>query len=208
MIGFYFIDRVGSQISYSKEDVWPDTYLSYAQQDYMEYESTGSPKDLINAVSNAKRALHYQVDGLCEALGWMHLKKKNDFPSKLEFLKRCGLLSPTIVKRINRLRNTIEHDYYIPTEDETLEYLEIVELYLAALHISATYFPDNCTVELMDDSEDYDSSWKLPPWITIEIPEKSGQLRITSREGTLLDLCIKDEGYYAWISAIMRQSAC
>lgn len=205
MIGFYFIDRDGVQIKFIKEGLWPGTYLSYAERDYEEYKRDKSPRCLINAVSNAKRALHYQVDSLSLALGWGNTKGKKDFPSKLEFLGKCGVLSPTIIKRINRLRNTVEHDYHVPTDDETLEYLEIVELYLAATHVSVTYFPVNIHVDAMSDDDDFDPAWGFPESINIQIPEGEGKVLIKSSEGVLVDVCIKDESYYSWVSAIMRQ---
>lgn len=207
MIGWYFIDRDGAPISYPKESVWPDLYLDYARSDYYEYEVNKEPRNLINAVSNAKRALHYQVEGLSYALGWKHIKGKKDFPSKLEFLGKCGILSPTIIKRINRLRNTIEHDYYTPTDDEALEYIEIVELYLAATSIFSKYFPENITVFVMGDDEEFDSSWGLPESINIRVPQGEGRIVIESPDGVVVDVDIKDEKYYEWIDAVMSQSS-
>lgn len=207
MIGWYFIDRDGVQIKYLKDGVWPSTYLLYAERDYKEYERCKDVRHLINSVSNAKRALHYQVESLSCALGWNLIKSRKDFPSRLEFLGRCGVLSPTVIKRINRLRNTVEHDYYTPTDGEALEYLEIVELYLAATHGVSTYFPSNITVDIMDCDEEYDAAWGLPGSIDIKIPEGKGRIVISCDDGVIVDVDIKDEAYYSWVYAVMKQAS-
>lgn len=207
MIGWYFIDGGGKQIEYPQKEIWPDTYLDYAKADFAEFEVGKSSRCLINAVSNAKRALHYQVDGLANALGWSALKGKRDFPTKLDFLGRCGVLSPIIIKRINKLRNTVEHDYYVPTEDETLEYLEIVELYLGATRTASVYFPSGITVYVMDDVDDeYKEEWGLPISITIDI-RAEGRIVVTGAGETIVDISIKDERYYDWVSAVIRQGS-
>ncbi|WP_457787126.1 hypothetical protein [Pseudomonas sp. PL-6] len=205
MIGWYFIDREGVQIYYPKEGIWPEMYLSYAQADYAGYEQYSESRCLINAVSNAKRALHYQVEGLAYALGWKLTKGKKDFPSKLEFLGKCGVLSPAIIKRINKLRNTVEHEYYTPTGDEALEYIEIVELYLAATSVFSRYFPVDVTVELMTDDPSFDPKWGLPEFIKISLPEGKGRIIVEADGEQIVEADISDEKYFAWVDAVMRQ---
>lgn len=206
MIGWYYIDGNGVQISYPQPGVWPDTYLDYAKDDFSDFARLKSPRCLINSVSNAKRALHYQVDGLANALGWSEVKGKRDFPTKLEFLGRCGILSPLIIKRINKLRNTVEHDYYVPTEDEALEYLEIVELYLGATRTASVYFPSGITVYLMEDDDEYKAEWELPKSVFIDV-RSEGRIVITGGRDIIVDLSIKDEDYYGWLSAVIRQAS-
>ncbi|MBD9631405.1 hypothetical protein [Pseudomonas sp. PDM19] len=207
MVGWYFVDSEGVQINYPQDGVWPETYLDYAKDDFAAFEVEKSNRCLINAVSNAKRALHYQVDGLANALGWSALKGRRDFPTKLDFLGRCGVLSPIIIKRINKLRNVVEHEYHVPTEDETLEYLEIVELYLGATRTASVYFPSKITVYLMDEVDgEYKAEWGLPRSINIDIREE-GRIVIVGSGETIVDFSIKDEEYYDWVSAVMRQGS-
>ena len=204
LVGWYFL-LGGSQITYSRKGIWPSTYLAYAQEDF---EGEKDARTLVNAISNAKRALHYQVEGLADALGWNHFKARDDFPTRLNFLGLCGVLSPTIIRRINRMRNSVEHDYYIPTEDETLEYLEIVELYLGAVHHTATYFPSDVEAELMSSSEDYDTKLNYPPHIRIRLPEGSGQLTITAPgKLEIVDIGVTDPQYFKWVPAVIKQNA-
>lgn len=202
-IGWYFVEG-GSQIKYPVAGLWPERYLEYAKADFAEEKSL---RCWVNAVSNAKRSLHYQVDALATAFGWEHMKGRNDFPRKLEFLGSCGVLSPTIIKRMNRLRNSVEHDYYEPTEDQALEYIEIVELYLGATHYTAAYFPGDIQAELMSDDEEYDSSWSYPEIIRIIFPEGAGKLTIKTNKEVIVEVQIGEPGYFEWVSAIVRQHA-
>ncbi|MBC7489021.1 MAG: hypothetical protein H7240_02435 [Glaciimonas sp.] len=203
LIGWYFFAG-GSQISYPVAGLWPVRYLEYAKADFDEEKS---PRCWVNTVSNAKKVLHYQVDALATALGWEHMKSRNNFPSKLNFLGSCGVLSPTIINRMNRLRNSVEHDYYEPTEDQALEYLEIVELYLGATHYTATYFPSDVEAELMSDAEDYDPSWDYPKMIQISLPEGTGKLTVHTKNEVIIEAAVGDTAYFEWVSVIVRQNA-
>lgn len=201
-IGWYFFTG-NDALKYPVVGLWPSTYLDFAKKDFDEEKS---PRCWVNAVSNAKRALHYQVDALATALGWEHLKSRNDFPSKLNFLGSCGVLSPTIIKRMNRFRNTVEHDYYIPTENETLDYLEIVELYLSATHFITIHFPEYIDAYLMSDDDEYDPSWNYPEEIDISLPQGDGILTIKDNHQTLVQVAVSEPAYYEWVSAILIQS--
>ena len=203
LVGWYFLHG-GTQIPYSGSGIWPTTYLDYARADF---EGDKSPRALVNAVSNAKRALHYQVEAIADALGWEHFKARQDFPTRLNFLGLCGVLSPIIIRRINKMRNSVEHDYYLPTEDEALEYIEIVELYLGATHQTATYFPDWVDAELMSDSDDYDKSLAYPSVIQVRLPPGKGILKITADDESVVDIAVTDPQYFNWVSAIIKQNA-
>lgn len=192
----------GNIISYSVKNLWPSRYLSYAKKDL----AKASERSCVNCVSNAKRALHYQVDALAVAFGWDKIKKKrNDFPSKMEFLGKCGVISPTIIRRINKMRNRVEHDYYIPSEDEAVEYLEIVELYLLATDKTSSYFPDGPCADLISDDDEYESEWNYPESLEISIPEAEGVVKIKANGIELVNYNIDQPEYFEWVSAVVRQ---
>lgn len=174
ILEWYFVTG-GHQINYPVKGIWESTYLNFAKIDFAEAKEH---RNFVNAVSNAKRALHYQVDALAKAFGWENLKKRNNFPTKMDFLGRCGVAAPNIIRRINKFRNTIEHDYYLPTEDEAEEYLDIVELYLMATHKIAIEFPDQPRTDLISDDEEYREEWNYPPFLKIYLPEAKGILKI------------------------------
>ena len=202
MLGWYYIAG-GYQIRYPVEGIWDCTYLEYAKDDFRQGTHT---RHLLNAVSNAKRALHYQVEALAIAFGWQKAKGKNNFPSKLEFLGRFGVTAPNIMRRVNKFRNTIEHDYYIPSHDEAEEYLDIVELYLLATHKVATDFPDGPRAELMSEFEEYNPAWGYPPSLDIRFPEGEGVLKVLHGSNTIVDLDIEHPEYFDWVRALVQQS--
>lgn len=203
-LGMYYISG-GVQVSYLVDGVWPSTYLGFAKRDL---EEAKTDRNFVNCVSNAKRAIHYQVDTLSKAFSFelSQYSKTNNFPSKYEFLKKCGVIAPRLMSRLNRLRNSIEHDYYIPSLEEAEEYVEIAELYLAATNQISINFPSYTSGDLMDDDEDYDSSLGLPSLIEIKIPEGQGMLEIFDGKNKLIEKNIQDHDYYDWVSCITELS--
>src|SRR5262245_57591884 len=112
------------------EGVKPRDYLVFAQQDRSEGDSA---RHLINAVSNAKRALHLRMETLYEGFGGIVVVgKARHFPSLINFLRKCAIVSPRILDRINTLRNAVEHDYYTPSIEEVDTFLDVTELFLGA----------------------------------------------------------------------------
>lgn len=198
-IGWYYLAG-GHQISYPVSGIWESTYFDYAKEDM---EEGCSERNLVNAVSNAKRALHYQVDALSKAYGYELIKKNNSFPAKLEYLGKCGIAAQGIVRRVNKFRNSIEHDYYLPSKEETEEYLDIVELYLMATHKAATDYPDQPGAELMADDDEYEKSWGWPSYLDILFPEGKGTLQIKSDSLELLNIDITHPEYFRWVSAVV-----
>jgi hypothetical protein len=201
-IGFYFIS-CDSELIYPVAGLRPEDYLESAKEDFANFTEEKDPRHLLNAVSNAKRALHYQVEALAKALGWEHIKSRNDFPSKMNFLRSCDVLSPTIIGRINRFRNIVEHDYYIPKENEALEYLEIVELYLRATSYTSMHFPDEPDAFLMSDADGYDPNWNYPERIFIRLPQGEGKLTIETDDQILVQVTVAEPIYFEWVSTIL-----
>jgi hypothetical protein len=134
-----------------KRSSMPVKYLAFARADLLEGKLD---RYRVNAYSNAKRALHCQVDILIRALGAHHNKKimYSKFPGQIDLLQKCGIVSPAILRRINALRNRLEHEYLIPTLEETETCLDVVELFLAATSKWIRQFPEE--VELEDNPDD------------------------------------------------------
>lgn len=105
--------------------ILPKNYLLYAQDDL---EST-LPHKHINALSNAKRAIDCQLDNICDAFG---LRKQRNFPQKMELIGEIGLVAPRIVRKVIRVRNLLEHEYYDPDDSETEDAVDVATLFLEA----------------------------------------------------------------------------
>ncbi|MCK9293719.1 MAG: hypothetical protein M0P70_01435 [Desulfobulbaceae bacterium] len=115
-------------------------YLGFAKEDLKEEKED---RTLVNALSNAKRALHLQIDILTKTFGIMYInpKRRFDFPQKLDFCVKCGIVGPQILRKINRLRNAVEHEYYVPDINEVEDFIDITELFVAASDVILRNFP-------------------------------------------------------------------
>jgi hypothetical protein len=78
-------------------DVTPEQYLRYAELDLEDRTDRGA----INALGNAKRALHLIVDSLLQAYGLLARNQKAGFPQKLGLIDAAGLFSPSILSTLN-----------------------------------------------------------------------------------------------------------
>ena len=104
-------------------------YLCFAKQDV---EEGRSPRHLVNALGNAKRAIHMRLEDVCLGFGAVTLKGLGFHPRLIEYLRKCGLVAPNILKRVNDLRNEVEHQYQIPAEQEVENVIDVAELFLDA----------------------------------------------------------------------------
>jgi hypothetical protein len=133
------IDGGWDFISLEDDEPSASKYIDFANADLADKDSE---RTRANAVSNAKRALHRRVDALAEALGFEHsLNPRNDFPTKAAFCTRCGITTPRILTKLNRVRNAVEHDYYLPTRDESENFVDVVLLFLASTQRLVDEFP-------------------------------------------------------------------
>lgn len=139
------IDR----FSYSTT-ILPTDYLLYAQSDL---DSRLEHKH-INALSNTKRAIDCQLDNIFEAFG---LPKKRNFPAKLEMVGELGLVAPRIVRKVVRIRNMLEHEYYNPNQDEVEDAVDIATLFLEATSRPFRGFMEDYFIADNTSSQNYDS---------------------------------------------------
>jgi len=198
----YFIDGSSCEIFINPQHVYPATYLDYARADESTKEGSRSQ---INAIGNAKRAFHLQAELLCNAFGWPHLvpKPRNNFGARLDFLSRCGVLSPKILRKLNATRNHVEHDYTTPAAEQVSDYIDIVELFLMATKSLLDRFPSNLDFTLMRD-EYYDQKLHLPDTVRTSITMGNGGVSI-NYSGRIKSFGLSDEDYFNWIFAITRQ---
>ncbi len=116
----------GGSINHSF-NVEPEEFLEQAELDF----ESGGKGALLNAITNAKRAIHGQIDKTLISLGFDPLRWKTY--RKIETFVELGFVAPRILNRVNRARNILEHEYTAPTLEQVEDSLD-----LAALFISAT----------------------------------------------------------------------
>jgi hypothetical protein len=188
----------------------PFQYLEFARQDLS--DGTES-RNLINSLSNAKRALHLQVETIAQGYGYKKLKRSSKFPAKLEFLGEIGIATPSIISKLNALRNKVEHDYMVPEVEQVKDYCDIVELFLDATEAPINTFPINVKFqpnEISDINEtDEPHVSQLPEYLTIDLVKFEGEINIYGFNfdgSNEIDqkVTAEDPEYSKWINQILR----
>jgi len=111
-------------------DIIPQDFISYAEVDLAsDYEH-----NVINALSNSKRALDCQLDILLLSFGYYKKSQKDQwsFPKKIDLMNELGLIAPRVLKKINKQRNLLEHQFVKPKRESVEDFLDITMLFIAS----------------------------------------------------------------------------
>ena len=119
-------------------DVKPLDSLRQAEKDWED-------KVYTNCLSNSKRALDGQVNSILIALGFKN-KTKKDVPSKLTFLTNLGITAPRILAKINSVRNLLEHEFKMPSNDTVDDFLSITTMFITSTNHYMTSFTTHFTI--------------------------------------------------------------
>jgi hypothetical protein len=192
--------RDSDKIDYPVETT-PRRYLDFANEDLKNNTSPKTSRIFVNALSNAKRALHLQVETIAKAFGFT--SNKNGFPNfhdYLTFCNKCGIVTPRILKKLNNVRNTVEHEYYIPSESETEDFIDVVELFLAATNKFIYQFPTRMEwlPGITDDFIVFDIH-------SVELTPNTGSLFLMSSPTELdesLELDPSFKEYFIWLKVL------
>jgi hypothetical protein len=123
----------------------PDEFITFAKADVFSADARG----YINALTNAKRAIDSQVDGLITSIGLKpdRLDKQlgsagvaflnsavtqSGVPLKFRLLEVLGVATPAIVAKMRQLRNALEHQYRKPKRNEVRDAIDVAELFVQA----------------------------------------------------------------------------
>ncbi|MCQ9041490.1 hypothetical protein H2C98_08315 [Vibrio parahaemolyticus] len=187
----------------SRGDRSAKQYLEFAISDF---EGDDSDRGRINAFSNAKRALHLQVETLANLFGFDASRKKNrkhiSFPGYIAFIEKCGIVTPRILTKLNRVRNAVEHSYYTPSADETENFIDVVELFLAATDRAIYQFP--LDIEFLPMSVLVDD---IPNISLISLEPFSGKLLLNANSHEDLQYQITltpdQSEYFLWLKVLL-----
>lgn len=114
----------------------PVDFLTLAEEDLQR----GGLSALVNAATNAKRAVVSQMDQLLISFGYDSLRLK--VPRKIERLQALGLLAPRLLRKVVKMRNILEHEYKKPSLSEVEEALDIASLFVLSSSSMFTPFDD------------------------------------------------------------------
>ncbi|MEV6842228.1 hypothetical protein [Actinoplanes sp. NPDC051411] len=124
-------------------------YLDYAQKDFR----AGRDHGLVNAMGNAKRALHLMIDTLLHNYGLLTHNRRCDFGRKLRLLDACGLISLSIFRKLNVERNAMEHEFQVPDAEAVSDAIDVCQLLLLAIGNLCHNVPIEGTVGLRDSGK-------------------------------------------------------
>ena len=117
----------------------PVEFLTLAEDDF----ERGGLAALVNATTNAKRAIVCQLDQLLISFGYPSLRW--NVPKKIERLRALGLLTPSLLRKVVDIRNILEHEYATPELEKVEEALDIASLFV--MSASAMFIPFDDVLE-------------------------------------------------------------
>jgi hypothetical protein len=126
--------------------VTAEDYLSFAKADI----TAGTKHGLINALGNAKRALHLMVDTLLQNYGLLMHNKRTPFPGKLQLMDNVGLIALNVFRRLNLERNVVEHEYSSPESERVQDFIDVCHLMLLAIERLGQDIPYRSVVGLRE----------------------------------------------------------
>lgn len=112
-------------------------FFEIEAEDFLEFAKKDSEgqdlRSCVNALGNVKRAIECRIDSIL-CVYCLHKKSEKegwDFPKKIEIVEQLGIVAPSILKRINKKRNELEHRYVKPTSEEVADGRDVAKLFLA-----------------------------------------------------------------------------
>jgi len=113
----------------SKLLISPNDFLNWAKEDI----KGGGQKNIANALSNTKRAIHARIDEILYAL---RIQYANDWPSnpqtsdKLKAIKKLKIPGTSNIALVTKRRNDLEHSYLLPSLDQVRADVETTGMWL------------------------------------------------------------------------------
>ncbi|WKW32699.1 hypothetical protein KIH13_01600 [Pseudomonas viridiflava] len=129
----------GGDFGMTELKVSPIEFLTLAEDDF----ERGGLAALVNATTNAKRAIVCQLDQLLISFGYPSLRW--NVPKKIERLRALGLLAPSLLRKVVDIRNILEHEYATPELEKVEEALDTASLFV--MSASAMFIPFDDVLE-------------------------------------------------------------
>lgn len=146
---FYIIIDAQTSTNDDIFEIVPEDFLLFARESV----ETINEKNLVDALSSAKRAIDCQIDWIISYLGYdfkcfndkkypnilsvikefeSELGVSSNFSLKLRFIQSLGISPVFLISKIREIRNNLEHQYVMPKLEEVKEAIEIAELFINA----------------------------------------------------------------------------
>jgi hypothetical protein len=130
---------------YHDFDVNPEDFVEQAEEDY----EHGGNAALLNAITNAKRAIRSQVDRVIYCLGYE--AKSMRIVRKMELLRELEIVAPRILRKVDDARNLLEHEYKSPSIQDVEDAIDLAALFVEATNRSID--PVGCEFSIGNEDE-------------------------------------------------------
>lgn len=152
---FFFWPEAGN-LEIIKNELNPSDYLDFAKNDLKE----NSPRNIINSISNSKRAIDCTVDQVFYSLGLENnsdrnrenqkkllsytgiTNKRNGVNFKILVLNALGIIPIKYISKMRVLRNAVEHEYTLPEYNEAEDSFEEATLIVNTIENVTRKYPD------------------------------------------------------------------
>jgi hypothetical protein len=146
-------------------EVQASDFIKFSEVDLQQ----GTIQGLVNALSNAKRAIDCQVDTV---LGCFGLLSQRNFPQKMKKLGDLGMVAPRIVNKVVKARNYLEHEYKKPEKEQVEDAVDIATLFVISLDKALRNFWDSFIISTVVDRVLDEGHPFCDKWITVRYDEE------------------------------------
>lgn len=139
-----------SMLNINPDGIEPRKYIQYAKADLITKDIRGA----INAIGNAKRAVHLLIGSLLEISGLAHNFSPKKFPQKLNIIERAEFFPTVLINNLNDERNIIEHEYKKINYDEAKKFVAAAEMLQLLCYPILKRFVNGIHIGLDSDERD------------------------------------------------------
>jgi hypothetical protein len=133
----------------------PIQYMEFARNDL----SSGDIRGAINALGNAKRAVHLMLESILRILGLKDAYGKMNFPAQLEIVSQLNAFPTRMIYNLNQKRALMEHQYTAISIDEAADFVDVAEMFLLLAYPYLKHTVISAYVGIEGDSRLYE--WGL-----------------------------------------------
>lgn len=188
-----------------REEPSAEDYLEFARQDLADGHT---PRHLINGLANAKRALHLRMEDVCLGFGAVSLSNLKNFHRLAEYIKKCGLPAPSVLEKLNKSRNSSEHEYTIPTLEMVEIYTDVAYLFLSATDRWSARHPCDIDMDVPNESGDKNLRHVCFDWqkgtVTLRIRDKESKAFEFPHSITYTN---KQPQFFEWVAFAVKHSS-
>lgn len=124
-----FLEGSRVHLQFPTFELMPFDYLEYAEREL----ENRSKVSRINCVSHLKRAMECELDTFLHVLNLSSKVRPSNFPTKLDWVGSMGVFNSRSLRKLNIIRNKVEHEYSIPDIDDLEIYFELVNAFIHTL---------------------------------------------------------------------------